>query len=80
MKNSNQGFTLNTTIFYILLIQLFSMTANAAGLPTSDEIALDKVLVTGNQHDLTGVADSASEGTVIDHYYALLKSWKRFLA
>lgn len=64
MKNSNQSFTLNTTVFYILLAQLFSITANAAGLPTSDEITLDKVLVSGNQHDLTGVADNASEGTV----------------
>jgi outer membrane receptor protein involved in Fe transport len=70
MKINKARATFNEYLLYTLLPQLLPILANAAGLPTTDEIALDTVLVSGNQHDLTGVADSASEGTVTDKQLA----------
>jgi outer membrane receptor protein involved in Fe transport len=42
----------------------FPVLTYAAGVPVFDEVTLESVVVTGNGQDLTGLADTASEGTV----------------
>src|SRR3954471_21537835 len=56
-------FFLTSLLIYILL-NLITPTALAAGLPSLEESSLDSVVVTAHSQDMTGVADTASEGTV----------------
>ncbi|HSI42930.1 MAG TPA: TonB-dependent receptor [Methylotenera sp.] len=56
-------FFLTSLPIYVLL-NLITPTALAAGLPSLEESSLDSVVVTAHSQDMTGVADTASEGTV----------------
>jgi outer membrane receptor protein involved in Fe transport len=49
---------------HLVLSLAFPGWALAAGMPVYDDITLDSVVVTANGEDLTGLADTASEGTV----------------
>jgi hypothetical protein len=48
----------------LVLSLAFPAFTQAAGVPVFNEATLDSVVVTGNGQDLTGLADSASEGTI----------------
>jgi len=54
-------FLLATPLFFFILS---SIPSHSAGLPTTDEVALGSVVVIAKGKNMTGVADTASEGTV----------------